>query len=84
MDGRITTHEPARRFAMNFVDTMTDVTVDFETAPGADAAHHPPDPLDRHHDQGVRQALHADHQEDPARADHRRRMEQLKALAERG
>ena len=38
MDGRITRHEPARRFTMNFVDKMTDVTVDFDTAPGADAA----------------------------------------------
>jgi len=38
MDGRITTHEAGRRFAMNFVDKMMDVTVDFETAPGADPA----------------------------------------------
>jgi len=37
MDGKIITHEPGRRFAMNFVDAMTDVTVNFETAPGADA-----------------------------------------------
>jgi uncharacterized protein YndB with AHSA1/START domain len=35
MEGRIITHEPGRRFAMNFVDKITDVTVDFETAPGA-------------------------------------------------
>ena len=36
MDGRITRHEDGRRFAMNFVDKLMDVTVDFETAPGAD------------------------------------------------
>jgi ribosome-associated toxin RatA of RatAB toxin-antitoxin module len=38
MDGRITRHEVGRRFTMNFVDKMMDVTVDFDTAPGADAA----------------------------------------------
>ena len=35
MDGSIVTHEPDRHMAMNFVDKMMDVTVDFVTAPGA-------------------------------------------------
>jgi len=32
MDGKIITHEAGRQFAMNFVDAMTDVTVNFDRA----------------------------------------------------
>ncbi len=35
MDGRITARDADRRFAMNFVDSMMDVTVDFDTVAGA-------------------------------------------------
>ena len=37
MDGSIVTHDVNRRFTMSFSDKMMDVTVDFETAPGAQA-----------------------------------------------
>jgi uncharacterized protein YndB with AHSA1/START domain len=33
MDGEITVHEPGRHLVMHYADNMTDVTIDFVTAP---------------------------------------------------